>query len=98
MMALNLYVAVEAAQTAIRERWDAVIHNRPVPPDLKDRSIARIAVEAAAPVIERQVHRDLKVRIEDLERALRLLRQHTAGCERCAAVQEEDAAKRRADL
>lgn len=94
-MTLNLYVAIEAAQAAIRERWDAVIHNRPVPPDLKDRSIARIAVEAAAPVIDRQAHRDLKVRIEDLEHELRLLRQHTAACERCIAVEEEDAAKAR---
>lgn len=49
------------------------------------------------PMLQGEVRRQ-KTRIEDLERALRLLRQHTAGCERCAAVQEEDAAKRLADL
>lgn len=32
----------------------------------------------------------LIVRIEDLERELRLLRQHTAGCERCQQVADHD--------
>lgn len=94
-MTLELHVAIEAAQAAIRQRWDAVIHNRPVPYDLKDRSIARIAVEAAAPVIQRQVHRDLRVRIQDLEHELRLARQHLERCPTWQAVCDHDRDKAR---
>lgn len=49
------------------------------------------------PIILRDVAHELvgkvrqaRVRIEDLERALRLLRQHTAGCERCQQVADHD--------
>lgn len=35
----------------------------------------------------------LIVRIEDLERGLRLLRQHTAGCDRCQQVADHDSDK-----
>lgn len=49
------------------------------------------------PLLQGEIRRQ-KTRIEDLERELRLARQHLDVCDRWAAVAEEDTAKRRADV
>lgn len=58
--------AVKAAERAVHDRWSAVIHNRRVAPVDERKSLTRIAVEAASPLIEKAVREQVAQEIETL--------------------------------